>query len=65
MKLKKGDTVRYSAKWLKSLSIYTGDIPFMTGEVLEVSNELSFPLVTVQWNDEVIMDVNGNNLERR
>ncbi len=63
MKIQKGDIVRYSAKWLRSVGIYTGRLPFITGEVLEVSTELSFPLVSVQWDDEVIMEVNGNNLE--
>ncbi len=61
-----GDTVRYSADWLRSTGNITGDLPFAKGTVtaLQVLSP-DVTLATIDWqNPDIPGKVNVRNLER-
>ncbi len=64
--IKVGDTVQYSAAFLRSISCYTGHLPQARGKVMAL--QVISPDVTlaeVDWqDDEVPLKVNVRNLER-
>lgn len=51
--IKVGDRVKYSARFLRSISEYTGDLPFAVGVVKEIK-QLSpkTELAIVDWDNE-------------
>lgn len=63
--MKIGDRVRYTAQWLRSCGMYTGNICFAKGEIVEVRKcSRDFILAVVQWdNDYIPRVVNVGNLE--
>jgi hypothetical protein len=48
-RIKKGDRVGYSAKWLRSVGVYTGELPQRRGTVVSVRR--GGRLVSVKWDD--------------
>jgi hypothetical protein len=44
-----GDKVAYSAAWLKSTGMRTGDYPFLRGTVVAVQDMSEVQLVTIEW----------------
>ena len=45
-----GDKVAYSAAFLRSTSQYTGDVPFLRGEIVAVEPLGERQLCTIQWS---------------
>ena len=45
-----GDKVAYSARFLRSTGQYTGDIPFLRGEIVAVEPLGEPQLCTIQWS---------------
>ena len=45
-----GDKVAYSAAFLRSTGQYTGDIPFLRGEIVAVEPLGERQLCTIQWS---------------
>lgn len=45
--IKPGSVVAYSAKFLRSICCYTGDLPFAVGEVLGVNE---YGIAHVRWD---------------
>lgn len=65
MKLTTGDTVAYSAEWLRSTGNMTGDLPFARGEVRRLIPLGSTMLAEIDWNDDQIPKrVNVKNLSK-
>ena len=64
--LETGDRVRYSPDFLRSCSIYTGEIPFARGRVtgfMHLSNDCI--LARIKWDTPDVPDkVNVANLEK-
>lgn len=50
--LKVGDRVRYSTKFLRSISAYTGDLPFARGEIEELKpiGRSELLIATIKWD---------------
>ena len=42
-----GDRVKYSARWLRSVGMYTGPIPFTKGTITAIENGIA----TIAWED--------------
>ncbi|WP_422923201.1 hypothetical protein [Singulisphaera sp. PoT] len=60
-----GDTVRYSAQWLRSTGQYAGDICHARGEVTEIKPLGETTLATIAWDTPNIPErVNVANLEK-
>jgi len=63
--LKIGDQVGYSASFLRSTGMYTGDEPFMRGTVTGFEDiSQGFVLAVVDWNGHGSRKVNVRNLAR-
>jgi|APSaa5957512576_1039674.scaffolds.fasta_scaffold430352_1 hypothetical protein len=64
--IKIGDTVGYSAKWLRSISAITGDLPRAKGVVTAVDRITdTLALAIVDWDiADIPPKVNINNLAR-
>lgn len=61
-----GDRVQYKAAFLRSISAFTGPLPFAKGTVTEI-NKLgsSLTIATIDWgDDEIPPRVNVANLKR-
>ena len=63
-KIQVGDRVQYSAKFLRSCGMFTGDIPFARGTVTAIEDFGGFlALATIDWqNENVPAKVNVNIL---
>jgi hypothetical protein len=60
-----GDTVAYSAKFLRSIGCQTGPMPFARGQVEAVRHYAGVTLANVTWNDsDMPCGVNVSNLVR-
>jgi hypothetical protein len=62
-----GDRVMYSARFLRTAGIYTGEIPFMRGTVKELKTIGKHQFATVQWDgsdDEDLRTLRTENLTR-
>jgi len=63
--VEKDDIVRYSGKFLRSMSIYTGELCFITGRVLKVlpfvDNSGKFVL-TVEWSNGITSRILSSNV---
>jgi hypothetical protein len=44
-----GDRVAYSANWLRSTGIRTGDFPFLRGEIVNTQDMGEVQLCTIAW----------------
>lgn len=62
--MKIGDKVKYSAKFLKSIGVYSGDMCFCEGVIKSIKTHgSSFTLATIDWkNPEIPETVNIKNL---
>ena len=62
-KISVGDRVKYSAKFLRSIGAYTGELPFAKGTVREISHWGTLTVARVEWgNPEIPEGVNVGNL---
>ena len=62
-KIKTGDTVAYSVKFLRSIGEVSGPLPFARGTVAELKSYSGVTLATINWNDPYIPEmVNVVNL---
>lgn len=61
---KPGDWVQYHAQFLRSVGIFTGNIPFLKGFVVEGGDDPKYQVVRVQWDDGTIGVILGYNLAR-
>jgi hypothetical protein len=63
-----GQRVRYSAKWLRSVGCYTGDLPQARGKIVAIQSVGErLKLATIEWDDpseDVPTKINVLNLER-
>lgn len=60
-----GDTVRYSAAWLRSTGQHTGDICFARGKVSALSGTKDYTIAHIEWDTPDLPGrVNVVNLER-
>jgi hypothetical protein len=62
-----GDTVAYSAAWLRSTGQYTGDIPRAKGKVVDLtvlSPDVTLAIVDWGGNPEIPTRINVRNLCR-
>lgn len=63
--IRAGDTVRYSAEFLRSIGCVTGDLPSARGVVTALVPVGEVTLAEVDWaDDDIPARVNVNNLER-
>jgi hypothetical protein len=65
MPLQIGDKVQYSAKFLRSISCYTGELPFAQGEITELTGKVGeeYRIATIRWINAFAPDkVNVANL---
>ena len=61
-----GDKVKYRREWLRSAGFFTGPIPFLRGEIIDIvplSTETM--LAVVKWNDGTEGKVNIKNLTKK
>ena len=59
-----GDVVRYASKFLKSIGVYSGSMPFASGEITKVRTKMGNGwLVDVAWDDGDSGPVLSSNLE--
>jgi hypothetical protein len=60
-----GDRVAYSANWLRSVGLYTGDLPAARGTVKALDQLGSTTLAVIDWGtDDIPRRVNVANLAR-
>lgn len=60
-----GDTVQYSADWLRSVGAYTGELPRVKGKVTSITDYGSTKVATIDWgNPEIPERVNVANLTK-
>lgn len=61
-----GDKVQYSARFLKSIGCYTGELPFAKGRVTYLQKVGSLTIASVAWGNpsDVPEGVNVANLKR-
>ena len=59
-----GTRVQMSARWLRSVGCYTGEIPFLKGEVVSLKplKGLDTSIAAVEWDDGETSRVNVANL---
>lgn len=63
--IKTGDTVAYSAAFLRSIGCFTGELPQARGEVTGLVQLADVTLAEIDWhNDEIPARVNVKNLVR-
>lgn len=63
--IKTGDRVAYSARFLRSIGAYTGDLPFARGTVTEIKKLGETTIAVIDWgNEEMASKVNVVNLCR-
>ena len=65
MSIQVGDRVAYSAKFLRSIGCYSGDMPHARGTVTALQPLGQTTLAVVDWNtDEIPRRVNTANLAK-
>lgn len=67
MRLQVGDRVKYAAKFLKSIGVYSGDMCFCEGTITTIREYGGgFSIATVDWggNPEIPTNINVQNLIR-
>ncbi len=47
--MKTGDTVAYSANFLRSIGVYTGPIPQARGVIVEIESHGTLQLARIDW----------------
>lgn len=47
--IKIGDRVAYSANWLRSMGIFSGELPFLRGSVKELEDLGGITIATIIW----------------
>lgn len=58
-----GSRVKYRRQWLRSISCYTGALPFARGIVTHLQHVGETTLAVIDWQDEEIpLKVNVKNL---
>lgn len=50
-KLQNGDTIAYTAKFLKNTGQFTGNAPARRGVFLGICPKMGMPFARVRWND--------------
>jgi len=60
-----GNKVIYRRTFLQSIGVFTGEMPFMVGEVTDIENHISILIAIIHWDGyekEYDSKVNVNNL---